>query len=205
MFRPSLEYWLFGVQSDQDSEEFVRFLWCSFSEFCRFGILLLWHVPLIFGVVIIGIDDLSRNLESARPCVVKICARPHLSGKSWYLFWVRNPVFTIMQSFPVGNLLAMTAIFRSAVAFSLWVSLNISPRNLRECLWDSVYYFPRFSAYILISVRFDIFTKIAIFIRKSHLYQMSESNLCALWQDVIYGFERFTVDIVIYIRLDTVI
>jgi len=34
---------------------------------------------------------------------------------------------------------------------------------------------------------------------------MSESNLCALWQDVIYGFERFTVDTVIYIRLDTVI
>ena len=84
--------------------------------------------------VITQIDDLSRNLDFARPYVVKICARPHLSSKSWYLFWVLNPGFTILPSFPMGNSLAMTAIYLGAVALSLRMSPNISPRNLPESL-----------------------------------------------------------------------
>ena len=77
--------------------------------------------------LITRIDALSRNLDFARPCVVKICERPHLSSKSWYLFWVLNPVFTILPSFPGGNSLAMTAIYLGAVALQPTISLKGGP------------------------------------------------------------------------------
>jgi len=62
----------------------------------------------------------------------KICAQPHLSSKSCYLFWVLNPVFTILSRFSVGNSPAMTAIYLGVVGRALRMSLNTSPRHLRE-------------------------------------------------------------------------
>jgi len=87
----------------------------------------------------------------------KICAQPHLSSKSCYLFWVLNPVFTILSRFSVGNSPAMTAIYLGVVARALRMSLNASLRHLRESPERFCVLIPHISFPIRISMRLNIF------------------------------------------------